>query len=122
MSIAASIPTADRPIRSRHSGRSTTSFRLTRRGRIVVGALVSLPFAALLVVTGSVAADAETAVAEGPATATVVVQPGESLWSIAQAVAPNQDPRSTITSIRDLNSLGTDTVVPGQSLVVPRTF
>lgn len=117
MSIAAYVPAPERPVRSR---RSRSGVRLTRRGRIVVGALVSLPFAALLVITGSVAADAGTASPQGPATATVVVQPGESLWNIAQAVAPHEDPRSTITTIRDLNSLGTDTVVPGQSLVVPR--
>lgn len=117
MSITASMPATQRPLRAR---RAPSSVRLTRRGRIVVGALVSLPFAALLVITGSVAADAETADPRGSATATVVVQPGENLWSIAQAVAPHDDPRSTITIIRDLNSLGTDTVVPGQSIVVPR--
>jgi len=117
MSITAALPATPRPVRA-HRPRS--SVRLTRRGRIVVGALVSLPFAALLVVTGSVAADAETADSQVSATAIVVVQPGENLWSIAQAVAPHDDPRSTITAIRDLNSLGTDTVVPGQSLVVPR--
>lgn len=117
MSVTASLSATERVVRAH---RTRSSVRLTRRGRIVVGALVSLPFAALLVITGSVAADAETADPRGSATATVVVQPGESLWSIAQAIAPHDDPRSTITTIRDLNGLGTDTVVPGQSLVVPR--
>ena len=107
---------ARRPVRS---GPRRT-WRLTRRGRIVLGVLVSVPFAAVLMVTGSLSADAGTDLAaQGSATAMVVVQPGESLWQIARQVAPNTDPRATLTTIRDLNGLGDDTVVPGQALVVP---
>lgn len=124
MTIAATFPaaTSDARVapRARHP-RSTRSagVRLTRRGRIVLGVAVSLPFAALMIINGSGAADAGTQGTVEPATAVVVVQSGESLWQIAQTVAPSADPRSTITAIRELNALGTDTVVPGQSLVVP---
>lgn len=97
----------------------TSSWRLTRRGRIVVGVVLSVPFAAALMMVGSVQADAETTAADRPATAVVVVQPGESLWGIAQQIAPGADPREVVTSIRDLNGLGDTPVVPGQSLVVP---
>jgi LysM repeat protein len=87
---------------------------------MVLGVLVSVPFAALLVVLGSVSADAGTAgAASGPATGIVVVQAGESLWQIAQEIAPQSDPRATITAIRELNGLGEQAVVPGQSIIVP---
>lgn len=121
------VPTARRSATGQSARRSATGqspstrgWRLTRRGRVVLGVLVSVPFAALLVVNGSVTADAGTSASEqGAATAVVVVQPGESLWKIAQAVAPQADPRATITAIRDLNGLGGNAVVPGQALIVP---
>lgn len=98
----------------------STPLRLTRRGRMVLGVLVSVPFAAVLMVVGSLSADAGTATsATQAATGVVVVQPGESLWQIAREVAPQADPRATLTAIRELNGLGGDTVVPGQALIVP---
>ena len=51
----------------------------------------------------------------------VVVQSGQTLWGIARDVAPDHDPRSVIAQIRDLNDLGTRSIVAGQSLVVPTT-
>lgn len=54
-----------------------------------------------------------------PATAVVVVQPGESVWSIARTLDPGADPRELVARIRELNSLASGVVVPGQSLVVP---
>jgi LysM repeat protein len=53
------------------------------------------------------------------ATGRVVVQPGESLWQLAQELAPQADPRSTVLRIRDLNHLSSDRVEAGQALVVP---
>lgn len=133
MAVAAPFPTADvrsidvlgssrtRPVRARQGGRPAprSSVRLTRRGRIVLGIVLSVPFAAVLMVVGSWSADAETQSSGGPATGVVVVQAGQSLWEIASSVAPESDPRATITAIRDLNGLGSDAVVPGQALVVP---
>ena len=86
---------------------------------MVLGVVLSVPFAAALMLVGSVQADAGTSVTVAPATSVVVVQPGESLWGIAQQVAPGADPREVVTSIRELNGLGDAPVVPGQSLVVP---
>lgn len=72
------------------------------------------------VVSGVFSADAGSSAAEqGRATGVVVVQAGESLWQIAQDIAPQADPRETVTTIRELNGLGDTTVVPGQSIVVP---
>ena len=50
----------------------------------------------------------------------VVVRPGQSLWSVAESVDPDQDTRAVIQQIIDLNSLSGDTVAAGQQLWVPR--
>lgn len=83
--------------------------------------LASTTFLLLAVlVSGRITADAGTSLVEqGRATGVVVVQPGESLWQIAKAIAPDADPRETVLTIRSLNGLGDTTVVAGQSIVVP---
>lgn len=47
----------------------------------------------------------------------VVVEPGDSLWSIAQRVAPGHDPRPIVDALSE--SLGGASLRPGQSLMVP---
>ena len=57
-----------------------------------------------------------------PATTTVVVQPGQTLWSVARGLSADADVRETVARIQELNGLsGTagSTVRPGQQLVVP---
>ncbi|WP_040339875.1 LysM peptidoglycan-binding domain-containing protein [Candidatus Blastococcus massiliensis] len=49
----------------------------------------------------------------------VVVRPGDSLWSIATSVAGEEDVRPVIDEIRELNGLADATVVPGQVLLLP---
>ena len=48
---------------------------------------------------------------------TVVVAPGDTLWSIAAAVAPDTDVRITVDQLIELN--GSSPIVPGQELVLP---
>src|SRR5260370_726783 len=50
----------------------------------------------------------------------VVVMPGQSLWSIASQYDPGADPRSVIQQIIDLNALSGTSVQPGQHLWLPR--
>jgi hypothetical protein len=47
----------------------------------------------------------------------VVVEPGDSLWSIAQRVAPGHDPRPIVDAIA--HARGTAAVQPGETLTVP---
>ena len=55
-----------------------------------------------------------------PAQQVVVVQQGDTLWSIAARVRPGADPRGTIAEIERSNaSIDPGPLVPGQSLVVP---
>ena len=96
--------------------------RLTRRGRIVLAVL------AVLVVCGLFVAGASAAQASGPASAhggpgaaeRVVVQPGDTLWSIAQSAAPNADARTLVQEILQANRLTTANITAGQRLWVPR--
>jgi hypothetical protein len=50
----------------------------------------------------------------------VVVEPGDTLWSIAATVAGGgEDVRGVVAEIRELNGLPDASLVPGQILVLP---
>lgn len=98
--------------------------RLTRRGRFVFFGLPLILLAALVLSLAGFlnspakAADSAAELSVTP-TVTVTVQPGESLWAIAGAVAPERDPRDVVADIVQLNNLGAARVIPGQQLYVP---
>jgi hypothetical protein len=97
-----------------------TGVRLTRRGRAAVAVGSTLFLLLVIMFSGRLSADAGTSMLEqGRATGVVVVQPGENLWQIAKSVAPQTDPRETVTLIRELNGIGDSVVVAGQSIIVP---
>ncbi len=50
----------------------------------------------------------------------VVVHPGQTLWSIALRAQPGADPRIVVQQIIELNALSSTAVEPGQHLWVPR--
>jgi LysM repeat protein len=49
----------------------------------------------------------------------VVVEPGDTLWSIASRALPGVDPRLAVDRIVRLNRLPETIVFPGQRLVLP---
>jgi len=49
-----------------------------------------------------------------------VVQPGQTLWSIAAAADPSADPWTVVQQISDANALNGVQVETGQLLWVPR--
>ena len=49
----------------------------------------------------------------------MTVQSGQSLWSIAEKVAPSADPRDVIADIVSLNQLQSAVVTPGQRIAIP---
>jgi len=101
--------------------------RLTRRGRVVVAVLITSAMvlvAGLAWLAGTARADAA---GSGPPPGSVyrglhsvVVQPGQSLWTIASRAEPSADPRGVIQEIIDLNALGSSPIQPGQRLWLPR--
>jgi hypothetical protein len=91
--------------------------RLTRRGRAVVlgfFVLMASLASAVLFTTASRASDPDT----GPAP-TVVVQPHDTLWSIATRTSPRRDPYAAVAEIQRLNSLDGYVVHPGETLILP---
>ena len=64
---------------------------------------------------------ASSVLAAGPEPTTVdyQVRAGDTLWTIAGEVAPDEDVRGVIAQIRDLNDLESSLIFPGQILVVP---
>ena len=48
-----------------------------------------------------------------------VVRAGDTLWSIAEAHAPGEDPRVVIHDIAELNDLGDGPLIPGRPLTLP---
>jgi hypothetical protein len=105
-----------RPPRPGAGAAAPAGLRLTRRGRLVVAAAVLL--AALA--AGALATPlVRTGTAIPPtAPAVVQVQPGETVWSIAERVAPQADTRAVVDAIIARNHLAGGAVHPGQRLVI----
>ena len=98
-----------------------TRLRINRRGRAVLSGLVLVPVVAAVVAFGlnsgpALAGDDSSAAAQ---LTTVSVGAGESLWSIAESVAPDRDPRDVIADIIKLNGLDSANVPAGTSLAIP---
>jgi Tfp pilus assembly protein FimV len=102
-----------------------TRLRLTRRGRRLLAVLAAIPASAVLAIAilggGSALASHESGAPTGSFT-TVTVTPGESLWGIAEEVAPHADPRDVVDAIVRLNALDGVTVTPGQRLAIPAEY
>ncbi|MGN6741998.1 MAG: LysM peptidoglycan-binding domain-containing protein [Amnibacterium sp.] len=89
--------------------------RLTRRGRVVLVVLPAvLALSSAFVVTSTPFAQAEPAVQR-----TVVVGTGDSLWSLAERLAPSSDPRDVVAELERANGLRGAAVQAGARLVVP---
>lgn len=122
---SARLPTDSAPVRpvaasQPRSSRACTagSVRLTRLGRLVVS--LSL-FATACVGVAAVGGPAlSTGEAHHSASRTVVISSGETLWDIAERIAPGEDPRAVIDDIVDLNALSdAGAVRVGQQIEVP---
>lgn len=97
--------------------------RLTARGRVVVVGLigaVAVCVGTLLAAGGAAAASHGSPGAGYQGMHQIVVEPGQTLWSIASAAAPAADPQAAIQQIESANSLSTGIIHPGQVLWVPR--
>jgi Tfp pilus assembly protein FimV len=107
VAITLSPPRTARPIR-------LPAVVYRRRRLLLLGAALvfaALLLAALSTLTASAGFDAAPA-----ATVTFTVEPGDTIWSIAERLAPGEDPRPLVDAIVDANG-GADLDV-GQRVLV----
>lgn len=100
---------------------ASAPLRLTRRGRIVIGAAAVILLAGLsLIVAVSAQATSQAPAGQGRGVTQLTVRPGQSLWSVAESADPSADTRAVVQQIVELNSLTGSAVFAGQQLWVPR--
>lgn len=95
-----------KPMRSRHQ----PGLRDLRRWVIVAGLIGVASLSLARVALGGTATVDRT----------VVVQPGDTLWSIAAAHYPGADPRERVDAIERLNGLSGPVIIPGATLELPQ--
>jgi len=95
--------------------------RLTRRGRWALLLVVTIAASVVWALTalGPVSADSGAGDGAPAVSSTWVVQPGETLWVIAESVDPDTDPRETVARIVAMNDLPDSSVLVGQELQIP---
>lgn len=103
--------------------------RLTPRGRAVFTTLAAAPLVAIALFLGLGGGDAVAgqfvsgqAGADAASFTYVSIAPGQSLWQLAEQVAPNADPREVVADILALNQLRSADVQPGQELAIPLQY
>ena len=110
----------DRTLDTEHSFEHDTGMHRTyvRRRRTV--AIVGAALIAVLLSPLAAGAVRRGEAPVTPAQQVVVIQAGDTLWTIATRARPGADPRVTIAEIERVNaSIDPGALVPGQSLVVP---
>jgi len=108
------------------AGYGSARLHITKRGRAVVTFLVAVPLAIAAAAFGLGALGTSAAAGSGTGSAVtfqyVTVDPGESLWQVAQTVAPTADPRDVVADILTLNNLSSGDVQAGQRLAIPSKY
>ena len=106
------------PGRGRQARVGQPPLRLTARGRRLLVVLALLFAVGALAIGGAVLGESGGGL-ELMGTTKVIVEPGDTLWSIAGAAAGERDVRDVVVDIRRLNGLDTAVITPGQVLVLP---
>ncbi|WBU38886.1 LysM peptidoglycan-binding domain-containing protein [Homoserinibacter sp. YIM 151385] len=122
-SSTAITSTATGSAATRASTGGTPRLRITRRGRVVLGALVVLPVAALLAGLGLMnAGSAVASVEPGAELSYVTVMSGDSLWELAEAIEPEGDTRTLVDELVALNRLDGGALEAGQRIAIPARY
>jgi len=93
--------------------------RLTHRGRRLVAVLALAGGVALGTLLGPLVAGGGGGDLRLAGVSSVVVRPGDTLWSVAASVAGEEDVRAVVDRIQELNGLDGTVLVPGQVLLLP---
>ena len=93
----------------------STDISVRRRGRRQLGRWVAMG----ILLASAWMALARVALGGIDATSTVVVEPGDTLWSIAAARYPDDDVRARVDQIERLNGLQGPLIKVGETLRLP---
>jgi len=96
--------------------------RITKRGRVVLTSLAALPVVAGVMVLALNGGGATATGSSGAELEQITVQAGESLWSLAEDLAPGTDPRDVISDIQSVNRLDSGAIRAGQVLLLPAEY
>lgn len=123
MSTIAAFPVGVRRSAARRTvaDRTTVRLRITRRGRLILTALVFL-LALTLAALATSALDAPMALAgsSGEDSVTITVAPGDTLWDYADQYAPEgTDPRDYVLLVERENDLTSERLVAGTTIELP---
>lgn len=116
VTLAASAP---------HIATPHTRLRLTVRGRRLLASLAALPVIAGIAIgtlAGGAALGSNDAGVPSGTFQSVTVMPGDSLWGIAERVAPEADPRDVVGEIISLNVLPSSAVDAGDRIAIPAQY
>jgi hypothetical protein len=117
----ANVNTLNRRVKTPEN-RHISRVRLTPRGRLlarlaVITSLSILLLSGFAAVTGATAGSSDTAIPTPYVK--VSVKPGDTLWSIAESIAPQGDRRSLVADIVDINHLESLELQAGQKIYIP---
>jgi Tfp pilus assembly protein FimV len=102
------------------SVRPSASIRLTRRGRLIIVAVLMATMVLAGIVLGHGSSQAAGHGSAAATSLTLTVKPGDTLWSVAARIAPHSDPRLVVADIESRNHLVGGQVRAGEQLRVPR--
>ncbi|HLR44762.1 MAG TPA: LysM peptidoglycan-binding domain-containing protein [Brevibacterium sp.] len=109
---------APKPAHAEVAGSVGPSRRVRLVRTLLLGAVLVAVLAGVFAAAWSPSAAAGDEGAAG-ATVTVVVDEGDSLWSVIGDRTYERDPRLVIDEVRTLNGMDTSVVHPGQRLILP---
>lgn len=101
---------------------ATPRLRLTKRGRVVFTSLAALPVVAAVMVFALNGGGATATSSSGAELEEITLQAGESLWQLAEDIAPGVDPRDVVSDIMAVNQLESGSVQAGQRLMLPSEY
>jgi hypothetical protein len=95
--------------------------RLTRRGRVVFTGLAAVPLV-VGVMFAALNGGGATATSSSGELELITLQAGQSLWQLAEEIAPASDPRDVISDILAVNELESGSVQAGQRIALPAEY
>jgi len=96
--------------------------RLTKRGRVVFTSLAAVPVVAGVMLLALNGGGATATNSSGADLEQVTLKAGQSLWSLAEDIAPGVDPREVVSDILSVNQLDSGSVQAGQRLMLPAEY